>query len=176
MNDQQKGVERLRMLLSGIQQPNIAGPSPISSIPIPELISPAIPAFDETSFRAHHQNNLQIILSLIKEQKQVENDLIFQFNEIKGKLNVIQMNIEAAEIVGDSRKRTELLKERLPLMKQQANHIQVIDATMQSLMLKQQQQLERAGFPLFKKSLHPDDLTDMYWVLQPYIAQLKNSN
>ncbi|KAJ3304447.1 hypothetical protein HDV03_002791 [Kappamyces sp. JEL0829] len=189
MDAHQQGVDRLKALLQGLvdkskspfQGGSIPPPNPpvpstgMVSMPFPlagpSLASP-MPAFDYSSFSSHHRAKLALVKRLMQEQQAVELDLLAQFEDIQAQLAKLRSGLEALEIIQDVRGLADCRAAIKMAEARQQKHVEIMQATMQSLMLKQQQLLAAHGFPLFKPSLEREALTNMMWVLQPYLAEL----
>lgn len=119
-----------------------------------------------------HQN-LQLIKQLVDEQRKVEDTLLKGKDRILHKIKQKRNEIDCCDIVGNDPK--SLLRELNQLIQEENNYSLYIMKELNDLRKKQQKLLQNVGMPMFKVSDEPSDLRNMFWVLAPYLDQIKAS-
>ena len=167
------GIDRLRFLLSGI-----SSATSTAVLHQPSLIQQQFPpplAFDNNAFQNLHTQRILSIKKLVHEQEKYEGECLREYEKLSDERKKLEANLEALQIIKGSdanAERAKILDSLSKLQQKLKRETHLVQEKMLQFRAYQQDALASAGFPLFKVSNDPRDLTNMLWVLAPYLASL----
>lgn len=167
------GIERLRMLLSGVASTQNISISQPNNYEL-QKVQPTPDAFDVNSFQNEHDQRVETIKRLIQEQEKFEQECLLEYTKMEDERKILESKLESLQIIKSSEAESQKIRLELSNLKKiMTKETKIVQQKLFQFREYQQDVLASAGFPLFKVSSEENDLIKMHWVLAPYLASLK---